>query len=77
MLDKVVIETYNGHTNNKERGDFMTTFTSEFMTERKKKVLETFEKILPMTTEIEDIQLESYMEGILKFKTNQREQKTA
>lgn len=47
---------------------------SAFVTERKQKVLDTFEKILPMTTSREDELLLSYMEGILKFKTNQQDQ---
>ena len=45
-----------------------------FVTERKQKVMDTFEKILPMTTSHEDELLLSYMEGILKFKTNQQAQ---
>lgn len=47
-----------------------------FVTEKKQKVLDTFEKILPMTSSREDELLLSYMEGILKFKTNHQEQKT-
>lgn len=44
------------------------TFTSDFMTERKKKSMETFEKLLPATTEREDELLLSFMEGMLVFK---------
>lgn len=49
---------------------------AEFMTDRKKKVMDTFERILPMTSEQEDDLLLSFMEGILKFKTSE-EHKTA
>lgn len=49
-------------------------FTSEFMTQKKLEVLETFEKILPLTSEHEDELLNAYMEGILKFKTHSQKQ---
>lgn len=49
---------------------------TEFMTDRKKKVMDTFERILPVTSEREDDLLLAFMEGVLKFKKNE-EQKTA
>lgn len=48
--------------------------STTFVTERKEKVLDTFKRILPMTTSHEDELLLSYMEGILKFKTSQQQQ---
>ena len=46
-------------------------------TENKKKVMDTFEKVLAMTTNREDEILLSYMEGIMKFKEDKQDQKPA
>ena len=66
----VPVNDYKGDLEKKKEVHYMAT---TFVTEKKQKVLDTFEKILPMTTNREDELLLSYMEGILKFKTNQQD----